>query len=820
MTRSDLIALIVIILLVGGCLYPLVSGRLPVFFDDYYETFSRLFFNARALQSGALPLWDPHTFAGGRVNFIPNTTIWYFPSYPFYLLAPLGDVDAAYALIIKIPLFLHWLLAALSAYGFARLALRLNPPGSLVLSGVFAFGAAMSYNICDPSTVYATAWIPLALWGMTGRALRPRRILPLLGALAVSFIGPCGSDVRGIFSLATLMICLGTAALVTGLFGRMRLAGRLAAGGLIVLVIGFLLSGPYWTGMIETAKIYEGSPLLQVSRSASEMFSMPPRHFLTLAVPDLFGTLTGRQGVNLGFADLADYSHLEGNITGGFALVLIILLGSLLGWKRGRGEEETVARIWWVVGLLLTVFSLLLVAGRYSPFYRALTRAIPAFGLPYALRWRVMEHLGMALLAGVSAHWLWSFRERAVRLAAVVLAVLVLAAVLWQLLVPLPPDGHCALFRAWRDHRHWLVGNLLPYLSAALALAALVWFFFRARWLPALLTGAVLIESAFLGFSVVYFLSWGDVPEWVKYPRPSATWYYRLTGAARDPSPSPETGTERTAFSFSLLDQTATLQGGDYLLGHCSKPLVPRLRDVLEDLTEGYPYALRMKDPASRFFPNMSVRDLVLESPRALPPETAESHTVAGADDWRRFRLQSVMPRVFTQDCLVLASPEESRTELLGGDLREAVFLEAEEIDRLNRRSGELLPYESLLRLREVAGEDRRSHFGKLQEINRIGRVSSPTPNRMVVEVSIEAPALLVTTDVFYPGWSVAVDGEDGIPLRVNYLQRGVWLEKGVHVVEWRFRPPAVRWGFVLIGIGVILSIVILLRPAREEEET
>ena len=815
MTRSDLIALIVIVLLVGGCLYPLVSGGLPVFFDDYYETFSRLFFNARALQSGALPLWDPHTFAGGRVNFIPNTTVWYFPAYPFYLLAPLGDVDAAYALIVKIPLLFHWLLAALAAYGFGRRALKLNPPGALVLAGVFAFGAAMSYNICDPSTVYATAWIPLALWGLTSRARRPGRFLPVLGALAVSFIGPCGSDVRGIFSLATLAICLAAGALLTGLSGRMREAGRLLGGGIAVFALGLLLSGPYWTGMIETAKAYEGSPLLEASRSASEMFSMPPRHFLTLAVPDLFGTLTGRRFVNLGFPDLADYSHLEGNLTGGLALLLLVLLGSLAGWKRGRGAEEAVPRTWWLTGLVLLVLSLLLVAGRYSPFYRALTRAVPVFGLPYALRWRVMEHLGMALLAGVSAHWLWAFRDKAERIAVVVLVAVLAALILWQGLVPLPPDGRSAFSRAWRDHRSWLLGDLMPYLAAALALFALVWAFSRARWLPALLTGAVLAESAFLGFSVIYFLSWGDVPEWVKYPRPSASWYYRLTAAALDPAPAPASGEERSAFSFSLLDQTATLHGGDYLFGHCSKPLVPRLRDVVEELAEGYPYALRLKDPSSRFYPNMSVRTLVLESPRTLTRSAADERALSGAEGWRAFRLREVLPRVFTQDRLVLAAPAESRSELLRGDLREAAFLEEGEGNKLDPR-GELLPYGSLLRLRAAGGEDPRSHFAALQGINRIRSVSAPTPNRMSIEVSVAAPALLVTTDVYYPGWRVAVDGQAALPLRVNYLQRGVWLEKGDHLVEWAFRPPAVKWGFGLVGLGVIMAGVMFLRGVRE----
>ena len=120
---------------------------------------------------------------------------------------------------------------------------------------------------------------------------------------------------------------------------------------------------------------------------------------------------------------------------------------------------------------------------------------------------------------------------------------------------------------------------------------------------------------------------------------------------------------------------------------------------------------------------------------------------------------------------------------------------------------------------REIERDDKKSQpekrFEELQKINRIKYVRLPSPNRMNIQIEVKKAALLVTTDVFYPGWRVKVDGRDKNPLRVNYLQRGVWLSKGLHQVEWLFRPPAVKWGFMLLGFGIIGLVGLVIWPRR-----
>jgi hypothetical protein len=79
-------------------------------------------------------------------------------------------------------------------------------------------------------------------------------------------------------------------------------------------------------------------------------------------------------------------------------------------------------------------------------------------------------------------------------------------------------------------------------------------------------------------------------------------------------------------------------------------------------------------------------------------------------------------------------------------------------------------------------------------------------PNRVVVEVAANTPGHLVLTDVWYPGWICAVDGEPAVVHRANYLFRSVRVAAGVHRVEFTFRPESYVNGR-RISLWAVLSV-------------
>ena len=76
--------------------------------------------------------------------------------------------------------------------------------------------------------------------------------------------------------------------------------------------------------------------------------------------------------------------------------------------------------------------------------------------------------------------------------------------------------------------------------------------------------------------------------------------------------------------------------------------------------------------------------------------------------------------------------------------------------------------------------------------------------------VETGSQALLVTPELFYPGWRVYVDGERAEIYRANYLFRGVFVGAGRHEVEFIYRPSSFRAGAIisLLTIGLVGALI------------
>jgi hypothetical protein len=95
-------------------------------------------------------------------------------------------------------------------------------------------------------------------------------------------------------------------------------------------------------------------------------------------------------------------------------------------------------------------------------------------------------------------------------------------------------------------------------------------------------------------------------------------------------------------------------------------------------------------------------------------------------------------------------------------------------------------------------------------------------PGRVSMTATVRGTALLVISQVWYPGWQAWVDGAPaGEPLRTDYLFQGIPLNEGVHQVELRFGPPLWRLGWGLAGLAVLvlaaLAIIGILRRVKRE---
>jgi hypothetical protein len=92
------------------------------------------------------------------------------------------------------------------------------------------------------------------------------------------------------------------------------------------------------------------------------------------------------------------------------------------------------------------------------------------------------------------------------------------------------------------------------------------------------------------------------------------------------------------------------------------------------------------------------------------------------------------------------------------------------------------------------------------------------------VQTSSLRPSFLVTSDIYYPGWKVYVDGAPAQLFLANYAFRGVKLPAGQHQVRFEFAPGRFYFGagISVLSLLILTGFVLLPRfrkPARQMPE-
>lgn len=153
------------------------------------------------------------------------------------------------------------------------------------------------------------------------------------------------------------------------------------------------------------------------------------------------------------------------------------------------------------------------------------------------------------------------------------------------------------------------------------------------------------------------------------------------------------------------------------------------------------------------------------------------------------------MPRAFLVRKVRLAG---GREESLRWIRESAVDLKAEVI--LDAAGGDPATLEGLVEPRPDGEEEGRV------------RIVSYLPGEVKIEIEANpAPAVLVMSDTFYPGWKAILD-ETEIPiLRANHAFRAVPIGAGDHTLVFRFVPSSTRWGIVISLVAVLVTGALLV---------
>jgi len=598
--------------------------------------------------------------------------------------------------------------------------------------------------------------------------------------------------------------------------------GRVIYSWVIVVIIGLSLTAPVWLGIMGGVESLDSSGAITFKTVTHAGNSLSPGYLSTLLIPNLFGSVIGLHGWGVGRSALFD----QANLLGGLLLIFLVIFG-FMAFRFSSGAPE---RFWMILSGIGVVFAIFIVLGRHTPVYRFLYGLFPNFRIPYAIRWRDFECYSMALLAGASASLITrTSRLNKIRRSTIIIYLLTSASII-IFVISQPIFLRRTLYSS-NIHEGLASGELLDSLSLSIPYLIAVLIVFLAIWLKPSLSKKILI-----GGVLFELITWGGLAFYLHHDwfgtNPLITKHNKFIDTPiagiiplRNRIDSENFRLFRTASYRSRLANSSWLTGDLSLFGYDCKPLLPRFNKAMHHIGPGgLIYEMVIDDWEARFLPNMSVDRAVVEAEQVdlevdnpavkdiiipvVETDGPESRLVV---DPVIVNVPDPLPRFFTQDRLVTCSEEEALKELVYGDLRVCVFVE--ESNQPKVKLAEHTDYRSFISdtASRILNPVSRQHFNDLQSINPITELDLSNPNRVELTIEMVRPAMLVMTDVWHPDWHVKVDDHPAELFRVNYLQRGLWLEKGVHTVIMTFVPQSWRlgrWG-MLSGVLLILTLFV-----------
>jgi hypothetical protein len=185
------------------------------------------------------------------------------------------------------------------------------------------------------------------------------------------------------------------------------------------------------------------------------------------------------------------------------------------------------------------------------------------------------------------------------------------------------------------------------------------------------------------------------------------------------------------------------------------------------------------KNPASPLYDLLNVRYAL--TPPDKPPAAAKFREVARGKDYAIYENTQALPRAFLVGRAVpVATPEDAWSAISapGFDPRAVAYVEG----------GAPLAGDTPAGSATVADEQ---------------------PDRLTVNVDSDREALLVLSEIAYPGWRATIDGRPAPVLTTDYTFRAVRVPAGHHQVTLVFDPPLWRLGWVLAALSALVALAL-----------
>jgi hypothetical protein len=742
------------------------SGKVP-FFRDLVTYFYPIKFSvAEAFKAGSLPLWDRHMATGFPIMAGFQSAVFYPPSIVFYLLHFSAAVQFTYVF--------HYALAATGSYVLFR-SWKCPVYISLIGAILFTFGGTMVSLSNLLNHFQSGVWLPWVIY-FWERAVRAQRWKDI-AAFSVVALSELLAGSPEIFLLSIGLATLDTVRLhrEEQMHGFFRVSAILIGSGCIILGLGMVQ-------LLPTAELFMQSRRDQPIHPAEALsWSLQPASLIGLLLPTLEADASLAVGVRLLLTQgvpflLSPYIGVMG------------VLGSCCWFYAARRKERAIV-------LTLVGCSLLFAFGSHTPVYPFLYEWVPVLRvirfpekyvyLTFALL-VFMTVRGLRQMGNEKFHTSWV-------IATSILASWLVAYVTFrtepQLLADFIQPRNPGVVSTANPATIAAILVILEKQIAVSLTLALLFGLTRFGVLRSTLLQPLLVLTVFLDLSSankpLHFLRDEKLVQSAeriieKPPADHGRLFYYPPGNNLHPSfmrvagtPTYEKATEIAL--NNLLPNAGMLYGFEYFqdldaLGRRSySDFLGFINSLPADRRGKLLRAVNVKYVVA--FHSLEVKGLELV--REFPEHYSKLYEVTDA-----------VPRAYVAAHAIYDLDPKSTLERMTSD--------------------------SFDPLRDVI-LDAPVHLERKGVFQSNAAIKVYENNRVLIDVQLSEPGVLVLTDAFYPGWKVFVGGKEQTIRRANYLFRAVELPAGNHRVEFVYDPISFKIGLMISSLTVAFLIAVPL---------
>jgi len=726
--------------------------------DFIRQFYPARFYATESLAGGAFPMWNPYMLSGHP----------FFASYQTAMLYPINlAMVGSYALVgaefsLKaqcVFVVIHFYMAGVFTYILAK-DLNIGRAGSAVAAVTYMFCGFMVAHAGHMNQHSAAAWIPL-IFLLFYRSLSRRRFSYSVAAGVAVGIALLAGHFQSIFYVCALLLGL------VAFTALQRYRGDAVKPGLAygvsalatMIAVGVALAAAQ---LVPTYQLIGLSTRQEIPFEMARTGSLPLWQAVGLVFPRFFGTTTGEYAGGWLMWEMYGYAGIVGGV-----LAVVALL------RRRRG----LVIFFWVA----TLVSLILALGPGGYLFTVLYKAHLFFDRFHnPARTLVIFGFGVAVLAGfgadhiVQAYSLPGRRDyrSLLRLVAVLTILVLLLALALSVFMMLRGPGRS------EENRMGFMSMVTPVVLI-LALLLLLWVMGREKkeksaWLSFGLVTLVIIDLVALNTPwVMVQVNPDDI--------------FGDAAASRYVAAQPGTfRVETDAHNmYKALDDGA-VYGLEKATGDDSLILADydRYRElVVPSVSPGVQVGLFYEGGLRSELLDV-MNDLYFLSQARINPLLAEGkfEHQAYLEGVHVYRNMTAKPRAWMSDAVAFADNEEVYEEMA-------------------ETGGEGIRETALVVYPPAAGEEIPAEPGLVE-------VTSKSPHHLELKTDELCRGLLVTAEMYYPGWDVYVDGEKKEILRTNLIFRGVLLEGGQRIVEFRFHPRVLYVGITVSLVAVVFLVL------------